>query len=152
MLGSRESAKLLPSHPVESWQAAAICNRVRMMIMSTVFDDAISAHTSWVTRFGNSMRGIDRESFDPEQIRDDTICEFGRWLHANATLFLDIERYEQLNRLHQSFHEEAAEIAAMLGQNARPRTLQARLVGLSGLSGQLVRAIKDAADDHAAVP
>ena len=120
--------------------------------MSTVFDDAIMVHTGWVTRFGNAMRGIDHESFDSEKIRDDSICEFGRWLHANSTMFSDIERFDHLRKLHKSFHEEAAYIAEMLGQNARPRSLQARLIGLSGLSGQLVRAMRDAKDDHAAEP
>jgi hypothetical protein len=140
----------LTIHAVDFRQVEEMREHEGMTAMSTIFDNAISVHTSWVARFGDALRGISREAFDPKQLRDDTICEFGRWLHASSALFPDAERFEQVKKLHKSFHENAAEIALMLGQNARPQSLQARLVGLSGLSGQLVHAINDAKDYHAA--
>jgi selenophosphate synthetase-related protein len=109
--------------------------------MHTAFDNAISAHISWLTRFQNVLLGLDRERFDLEQISDPTLCEFGRWLLANPDFASHPEQVERVKTLHQRFHEKAAVIAGLLGSYARHRVIEAHWNDLSELSGQLVETL-----------
>jgi len=110
--------------------------------MSTVFDNAISAHVTWLVRFESVMLGSSRDQFDPQQISDDTICEFALWLDANPGLFPNAERIEQVRSLHRSFHEKAATVAVLLRSQARRETIEADWKRLCDLSDQLVEAVQ----------
>lgn len=109
--------------------------------MNTAFDNAISAHISWLTRFQNVLLGIDRERFDPHHIGDPTLCEFGKWLLANPDFASHPEQVERVKTLHQRFHDKAAVIAGLLGSYARHHVIDAHWKDLSELSGQLVETL-----------
>jgi hypothetical protein len=105
--------------------------------------DAITAHAVWVGRFEIAVSRIGGELPRAEEVRDDTSCEFGRWLNANPGI-LGPDRYLSLVNLHQAFHEEAAGIAEALQSNparAVAVTLKARM---DYLSMRLIDAMLDA--------
>ncbi len=106
--------------------------------MDSAIHHAISAHVSWLARFQNALLGIDREPFDPQQIGDPTLCEFGRWLLGHPDFTTDSEQAERVRTLHQSFHEKAAVIAKLLGSYAPRHAIDAQWQQLTELSAQLV--------------
>ena len=109
--------------------------------MFTVFDNAIAAHIRWLVRFESVMAGSSRDQFDSENIGDHTICEFALWLGSNPALFPNADRFEQVKKLHRSFHEQAAAVAVLLGSQARRDTIQADWKILCALSDQLIEAV-----------
>jgi len=102
-----------------------------------LIDEAILAHLYWVTRFENFLQGIDRDPFDPEQLRDPHRCELGHLLAANATDFNRHGNLEDIHRLHNGFHRFAAELASM-ARTSRRAEVQANLNQLNALSNQLI--------------
>ncbi len=77
-------------------------------------DLAIMAHIGWITHFHNVIAGIERDLLDPAVVLQDSACEFGRWLQANASRFASAARYEEVRQVHRHFHEDAAEIVKLL--------------------------------------
>ena len=110
-------------------------------IMDTVFDDAISAHLSWLVRFESVLMGISREQFDPLKIGDHRICKLGQWLCANPTLFNNADQLEQIVNLHRAFHEKAATLASLFGSQAPREIVQPHWDTLGYVSGLLVEAL-----------
>ncbi len=113
---------------------------------TTVFDNTISAHIAWLVRFENVLNGTDLQTFDPKAVRDDTICEFGRWLIANPSVFPKVEFFEKVKNLHHDFHGKAAEIASLLGSKSDPTVIRQQLDQLQDISSQLVELLFDIQD------
>lgn len=109
--------------------------------MSEELSAAILAHQTWVARFQNAVKGIDREVQNPDLVRDDTICQFGRWLYANPTAFSRPEVYERVKTMHRAFHMAAGEIAVMLQQHQSSETLERHMRALRDQSKQLAHAL-----------
>lgn len=117
--------------------------------MNSLFDDAITTHLDWVSRFDRSLAGDDRGTLVPGEIGNDRHCDFGRWLHANSTLFPDAQRFDYVRTLHMVFHEIAAEVAALMRQPAARTEVEAKLGALKDLSTQLVVVLRELAIAHA---
>jgi len=112
--------------------------------MNDPFDEAIFAHLSWLARFDNALQGIDRDPFDAAQLRDDRVCTFGRWLHANPDAFADAASFESIRAQHKSFHECAADIAEQVSQLAPRAALAPPLAELMQRSQHLMAALRKA--------
>lgn len=106
-------------------------------LSSDEFSAAILAHQTWVARFQNTVKGIDREAQDPDLAGDDTLCQFGRWLHANPAAFTSQASYEQVISMHRAFHMTAGKIAAMLQEYQPGGTMDAEMSLLRDQSRQL---------------
>jgi len=98
--------------------------------LSDEFSAAILAHQTWVARFQNAVKGIDREEQNPDLVRDDTLCQFGRWLHANPGAFSSPMAYERIKLMHRSFHTAAWEIAVMLQEHKPSESLERHMNAL----------------------
>ncbi len=105
------------------------------------FDNAISAHLNWIKRFENAISGTDSTPIHIEQLRDDTACEFGRWLHANPTVLSDTDLYDNIKNLHRTFHADAAVIALMIQSDRHDQSIEAKITELKDVSGLLIDAI-----------
>jgi hypothetical protein len=112
-------------------------------------DAAIMAHIDWLVRFQNVMQGIDRETFDPARARDDTICDFGRWLLAHPEDFPQPGLLAATKELHREFHEAAGTAAAALRRFAGPEVTRTAMDALEALSDRLVALLGEV---KAAVP
>jgi hypothetical protein len=109
--------------------------------MKREFDEAIHAHINWLVRFETVLNGINREYFNPDQVGNDKICDFGRWLHANPTAFRNAEDFEQIDRLHRNFHAKASDIASMFNSPFQSDIIRSELKKLENQSGQLIDAL-----------
>lgn len=85
--------------------------------MGDVYAEAILAHQTWLARFQNALNGKDRDPLDPAPIRDDTLCNFGKWLHAHPEAFPSPQDYARVKAMHLAFHETAGDIALMIRQH-----------------------------------
>ena len=110
------------------------------------FDEAIEAHSTWIIRFEKDLMRSDRETFDPERVRNDTICDFWHWMHDNKILFQDQTIYKELEYLHKSFHEEAARVSSDIDR-LRRRHIDIILLRFDELSQKLIDTLRDARDD-----
>jgi Chemoreceptor zinc-binding domain len=74
-------------------------------------DTALAAHAAWKQRFSQFMAGtID---LDPEQVEQNNVCVFGKWLEGESAHQLPPQDYELVNRLHIQFHRVAAAIVRL---------------------------------------
>jgi len=99
---------------------------------------AIIDHSSWVVLLKSSIQGVTIEQYDHAQVSDDTICDFGRWLHGDADKVFDPEHHQQLIHLHKSFHEVAGKIAKMINFREKSEAISPLLEELESHSKQLV--------------
>ena len=107
-------------------------------------DAAILAHINWIMRFENALLGIDREPFNPEQIGDDAISEFGQWLYANPASFPDSELFERTISLHKLFHQSAAAVAVLIQSFGQTDSIKKRMDELNQISSRLVGSLGEA--------
>lgn len=105
--------------------------------------EAINAHAVWVGRFESAVSRFGSELPSPEELRDDTACEFGRWLHENPEL-LGPDRYLSLVNLHRAFHEEAARIAEELQRHPASTVSDTLKSRMDYLSRRLIDSMLDA--------
>ena len=108
------------------------------------FDLAIRSHLDWFDRFQNLLDGNDGEVINPNQVRNDTICEFGKWFHSNRDLFADAELYSRIKELHHIFHEHASKISTLFSANANSLDIEASLFHLKESSSHLMTALQQA--------
>jgi methyl-accepting chemotaxis protein len=106
--------------------------------MTEEIDKAIVAHRAWVTRFRNIIEGISRERFDPVDLRNDTICAFGRWLHGEPAPIADAAALTEIKVEHRHFHEIAAQIAIMLHQEFPRDEIDAYMTEFDAMSKRLI--------------
>ncbi len=121
------------------------------MTKTSSFDRAISSHLDWLDRFQNLLDGNSSEVIDPEHVRNDTTCEFGKWFHGNQGDFDDAELYNRIKELHRAFHEHAAKIGSMFNNNGNNLDIEASLFHLQESSRSLIAALQQAkqqSEDH----
>ena len=107
-------------------------------------DAAIGAHSRWITDLKIAIEDGTSE-LDPDAVRTDNQCEFGKWLYdgfpkseQNSLVFQDIRD------THAAFHRTAAHILrlAMNGQQADALKLMDFRGEFMRLSGHLILLLK----------
>jgi len=113
-------------------------------------EEAVSAHTHWFIKLRVAIiEGSSR--FNPDAVRTDTNCDFGKWLYAEFPQeAAGSELFTEIKNLHADFHKQAAHILELairgrkdealmlLEDGAKIRTCSANLIDrLSGLKSSL---------------
>lgn len=101
-------------------------------------DAAIVAHRAWVARFRSVMSGISTEKFDAVDIRNDRVCVFGKWLHADPECFGDPQVLNDIKTQHKYFHEIASQIAVMIRQGFPRDQVDLYMAEFDEMSKQLI--------------
>jgi hypothetical protein len=90
------------------------------------FHATLHGHATWLERFRAALQSGARPDFIPSLIRDHNACALGHWLLTHKAPVLEQpQARETLNALHQTFHEIAAEIAEMIGEESLAPYLEA---------------------------
>jgi hypothetical protein len=85
-------------------------------------DAAIVAHDEWKARLLATVESGSSE-FQPDQVRVDELCAFGRWLYqAEAELKASLH-YERVRDLHARFHKAAADVLTLALSGKGPQAL-----------------------------
>jgi len=80
---------------------------------SEQIDRAASAHARWLVRLRSAILAGGSE-FQPDDVRDDRSCDFGRWLYgAFPPRPRGAASFEEIRTVHARFHQRAAEILAL---------------------------------------
>lgn len=81
---------------------------------------AIKAHSTWKVRLKDAVDSGSSE-FSPSQVRNNDICEFGKWLNTLPSAEKALLDYQNIQPLHQKFHVEAAKVLelAISGQREK---------------------------------
>jgi hypothetical protein len=106
-------------------------------------DAALVAHIKWLVIFKNHLSGVERDRLNPDVVRDDTACHFGKWLHANKGTPLFSVRFSHIEPLHAAFHSAAAEVATAINANQNSKKIECQMVELQSLSSQLIAALRE---------
>lgn len=81
---------------------------------------AIKAHSTWKVRLKDAVESGASE-FTPSQVRNNDLCEFGKWLSSLPQAEKAMVDYQNIQPLHQKFHTEAAAVLelAITGQKEK---------------------------------
>lgn len=73
--------------------------------------DAIGAHGAWKMKLTTAIK-YGHSDKDPDQVRDCTACDFGKWMDGPAfdAHVKGGKPYQVVSRLHKEFHEAAANV------------------------------------------
>ena len=87
-------------------------NNVRINSLSDLVEKNIishyESHLVWLTKLAKLIKGGQKKNFVE---LDDTMCEFGIWLHEDAKKIIhNNSKYKAINNLHQSLHLFAKKI------------------------------------------
>ena len=86
-------------------------------------DAAITAHDEWKARLLAAIESGSSE-FQPETVRADHLCEFGKWFDSLGKESRGSLHVERVGALHAQFHEAAARVLdlALTGHRAQALT------------------------------
>ena len=84
------------------------------------FSDAIQAHTDWKLRLDGYALGASAEKIDAGTLRQDNVCELGRWLYGEGKQYSSDPKFGELLGLHADFHRCAASMAEMVQRGEGP--------------------------------
>ena len=115
-------------------------------------ESAIAAHQMWSKRLRHIVDGISPSRVTPTFVGSYTTCLLGEWLYGEGTKYHDNIEYVELIKVHQQFHELAAEIVTLhlAGKDTAAKHL---LDGtFETLSTQVVDFLHQLRDDAAQVP
>ncbi len=115
-----------------------------MAINKKTFDDAINMHVQWLMRLENAVELNYGDQLDVAEIRDDTLCQFGKWLQENADAFPDQNLYEGIKLIHRHFHREASDVVSMLQGFGRGGNMKVAFARLDAVSDQLLNILGEA--------
>jgi hypothetical protein len=73
---------------------------------------AIAAHGRWKAHLRQAIE-TGKSEWTANTVRVDSLCEFGKWLHAASPAEKATERWKRIRELHSEFHKEAARILAL---------------------------------------
>ncbi|HTX17476.1 MAG TPA: CZB domain-containing protein [Bacteroidota bacterium] len=92
------------------------------MVTKEPIEAALTSHGEWKKRLSNAI-GTGISDFDPEALRRDKECDFGKWLHALHPSDTVSENYRKVKSLHASLHTVAAETLqlAVIGKREEAR-------------------------------
>jgi hypothetical protein len=85
-------------------------------------DAAIIAHDQWKARLLAAIEAGSSE-FQPDQVRADELCAFGRWLYQAEPDLKGSLHYERVRDLHARFHRAAADVLTLALSGRGPRAL-----------------------------
>jgi hypothetical protein len=107
-----------------------ISDRERAEVRSEVsFSEAIDAHLEWKHRLISSLGNPGAESLIPDDIRLDTRCELGQWIHgAGNKRYRKFPAFTELREKHAEFHLLAHRIVE-LSQSQQHEAAQALMKG-----------------------
>ena len=88
------------------------------MLDTGKIDHGIAAHARWKYRLFDAVE-TGESQWTVEQIRNDTDCEFGRWLASLSPAELDSEHCRKVVELHREFHRTASEVLDLALRNEK---------------------------------
>ena len=105
-------------------------------------DKAIVAHGQWKQRLLSAITKGTSE-FSVAQVQVDNRCDFGKWFYGLPDAVRETEHGKTVQRLHASFHAEAARILELALQGRIAEAEKSMEPGLpyARLTGQLVIAL-----------
>lgn len=74
------------------------------------FDDAMAAHLVWKLRLARLIESSGGEGLESAAALRDDLCDFGKWIHGEGTMYQAAAAYEKVVRKHADFHVCAAEV------------------------------------------
>jgi hypothetical protein len=83
---------------------------------------AIVAHDEWKARLLAAIEAGSSE-LDPDTIRADDRCAFGKWLYSVGPALKASLHYQRVCDLHGRFHEAAADVLGLAIGGKRPQAL-----------------------------
>jgi len=90
------------------------------------FYSAIQSHQAWKRRLVHYVQGQSSEALDPQQVRCDTCCELGDWLHNRAQVpHKYFGLFQRLIDEHAQFHQAAAKVVTLAQNGQREQALRA---------------------------
>jgi hypothetical protein len=93
-------------------------------------DAAIHAHSRWITQLRIAIEDGTSE-FDPELIRADNKCDFGKWLYDDFPKEAENRAiFDEIRARHAAFHRTAAQILRFALSGRREEAL--KLMDLGG--------------------
>ncbi len=79
------------------------------MVTKQDLDAALHAHMQWKIRIEGAI-SEKRSDFQPEVVKKDDACEFGRWLHTRPVDVMNTDHYRKVKALHAEFHRVAGSL------------------------------------------
>jgi hypothetical protein len=83
---------------------------------------AIVAHDEWKARLLAAIQAGSSD-LEPDQIRADHLCAFGKWLYSVGPDLKASLHYERVCDLHARFHNAAADVLALAIDGKGPQAL-----------------------------
>jgi len=107
-------------------------------------DAAVNAHGKWITELRIAIEE-GSSVFDPEIVRTDNSCDFGKWLYDDFPKSPEsLELFDDIRETHAKFHRKAAHILQLAISGRAPEAL--KLMDYQGefmrLSGELILLLK----------
>jgi len=88
---------------------------------------AVASHGRWKKRLVAAIEAGDSE-WTPEEVRDCHQCRFGHWLDSVPDGFQD-DMFVEVFKLHERFHEAAADVLALALSGDKAAAAEAMAVG-----------------------
>ncbi len=82
------------------------------MVSKEAIDEALAAHGQWKKRLQDAV-STGQSDFDPNTVRKDNACQFGKWLYGLPLADTKSDDYATIKTLHAEFHAIAGEILAL---------------------------------------
>lgn len=80
------------------------------------FDQAISAHVEWKTRFRTAIAA--QSQIDAATVSKDNLCPLGKWLHGDARAkYAHLAAFSTCLAAHAAFHREAGRVAGLINEH-----------------------------------
>jgi hypothetical protein len=113
------------------------------MLKKEDIDDALIAHSQWKKRFQDAI-SHQPSDFNPEAVKKDDICQFGKWLHGLSAEDTQNEDYKTVKTLHADFHKTAGEILELVLSGEKDEAMKKIESGgqYSNMTGRLVLALR----------
>lgn len=83
--------------------------------LTTEIMDAIAAHGAWKQRLRSAVFNKERD-LPVERIKSDSMCRFGKWLETLPPETKSDPDWQDIARLHRSFHSAAGDIAGQISR------------------------------------
>lgn len=112
------------------------------MVTKQDLDTALNAHMQWKTRLENAVTS-GKSEFQPDVVKKDDVCDFGRWLYTRPSDVMNSEHYKKVKVLHAEFHKVAGSILqlALTGKTAEAKKALDTGGDYRHITGKLILAI-----------
>ncbi len=106
------------------------------------FDDAIAAHGKWKTRLVDYIKGNSKEQLEVDKVSRDDQCPLGSWLYGPATAHARLPEYDDLKKIHASFHRGVGDIVQCVHDHKQGEAMHKLGGDFFQFSTQTVKAIR----------